>query len=64
MSMWKKTLLLRSLQLNGNGFRSVPPCLAQLKIKELFLGNNRQGRCWQVFYVFVAYVFVTKCADC
>lgn len=36
-----KLTQLKSLQLNGNGFRSVPPCLAQLKIKELFLGNNR-----------------------
>eukprot|EP00434_Breviolum_minutum_P022711 symbB.v1.2.020040.t3/scaffold1665.1/size106850/1 len=32
---------LESLQLNGNGFKSVPACLAELKIKELFLGNNR-----------------------
>lgn len=35
---------MRSLQLNGNGFKSVPACLAELKIKELFLGNNRQGQ--------------------
>mmetsp|Transcript_9714 Transcript_9714/g.10766 ORF Transcript_9714/g.10766 Transcript_9714/m.10766 type:complete len:174 (-) Transcript_9714:375-896(-) len=36
-----KLLQLESLQLNGNAFRSVPTCIAQLKIKELFLGNNR-----------------------
>lgn len=34
-------LVPRSLQLNGNAFRFLPPCLMKMKITELMLGNNR-----------------------
>ncbi|CAK9097355.1 Leucine-rich repeat-containing protein 1 (LANO adapter protein) (LAP and no PDZ protein) [Durusdinium trenchii] len=33
---------LESLQLNGNGFKSVAPCITRMvNLKELYLGNNR-----------------------